>query len=108
MHSVEKVGAVHVLVLAAAPMTQSPWTYSAAPMELPISRPLNSSSSESSIDSGFETPTMTVVAITTTVNNLVADESDCHLTESGVNKAIHNPAESGTDGLTNMMVSTCF
>ena len=37
------------------PMSQSPWTYSAA-MELPLTRSLNSSSSESSIDSGFESP----------------------------------------------------
>jgi len=91
-------------VVAAAPMTQSPWTYSAAPMELPISRPLNSSSSECSIDSGFETPTTTAVAMTTTVNNLVAEENDCHLTEGGVIKVVHNPTEPGSNGLTNMMV----
>lgn len=37
-------------------MSVSPWSFSAA-MELPLSsRPLNSSSSESSIDSGFESP----------------------------------------------------
>ena len=41
--------------LFAVPMSQSPWTYS-APMELPLTRSLNSSSSESSIDSGFESP----------------------------------------------------
>lgn len=37
-------------------MTRSPWTYSATPMELHVPRPLNSSSSEASVDSGFETP----------------------------------------------------
>lgn len=36
-------------------MSQSPWTYSST-MELPLTRSLNSSSSESSIDSGFESP----------------------------------------------------
>ena len=35
--------------------TQSPWTYT-SPMELPLARGLNSSGSESSIDSGFESP----------------------------------------------------
>ena len=43
------------LSLVAVSMSQSPWTYS-APMELPLTRSLNSSSSESSIDSGFESP----------------------------------------------------
>lgn len=45
--------------IAAAAMamtqTQSPWTYT-SPMELPLTRGLNSSGSESSIDSGFESP----------------------------------------------------
>ncbi len=35
------------------PMTQSPWTYSAS-MDLPLTRSFNSSSSESSLDSGFD------------------------------------------------------
>jgi hypothetical protein len=36
--------------------TQSPWTYT-SPMELPLApRGLNSSGSESSIDSGFDSP----------------------------------------------------
>ena len=39
----------------AVTQTQSPWTYT-SPMELPLARGLNSSGSESSIDSGFESP----------------------------------------------------
>lgn len=44
------------LTLTALPTNQSPWCYSSLSMELPLMRGLNSSGSESSIDSGFDSP----------------------------------------------------
>ncbi|KAL5468728.1 hypothetical protein EMCRGX_G029838 [Ephydatia muelleri] len=41
---------------AALPTNQSPWCYSSLSMEFPLMRGLNSSGSESSIDSGFDSP----------------------------------------------------
>ncbi len=84
-----------------AHMTQSPWTFSAAPMELPITRPLNSSSSETSIDSGFETPTSTSVAMTACVNGLIVEENDALLAEAVMTKSIHN---AGSGAITDMLV----
>lgn len=72
------------------PMSQSPWTYSAA-MELPLTRSLNSSSSESSIDSGFESP--------------LAKGSGSPV--SRVSTASLSDAISTTSSLTNMLVRFC-
>ena len=72
-------------------MSQSPWTYSAA-MELPLTRSLNSSSSESSIDSGFESP--------------LGKGSGSPV--SRVSTASLNDAISTTSTLTNMLVRSGF
>ena len=77
--------------LCAVSMSQSPWTYS-APMELPLTRSLNSSSSESSIDSGFESPLSKSESVVSPL--------------SAVSAGSFQDAISTSCAVTNMLVST--
>ena len=79
------------LSLSAVSMSQSPWTYS-APMELPLTRSLNSSSSESSIDSGFESPLSKSESVVSPL--------------SAVSAGSFQDAISTSCAVTNMLVST--
>lgn len=74
----------------AVTQTQSPWTYS-SPMELPLTRGLNSSGSESSIDSGFESP----------LSNKSCDSPVSQAPSASLNDVI------SSSGLDSMLVRVC-